>query len=970
MTDRTPDLATLLAHADWLHRLGQQLCRDAHGAADAAQDALLSTLQTPPPHAANLRGYLARTLRNLLGLQARAARRVQQRERRVAQRQPQFAEAAAAVALRAELHQFLGRCVLALPEPQRAVVLLHYYEALPVAAIAVRTGLTADAVRGHLRRARDTLRTRLGSDADPSASRALALLSAASFTTTMTLSTKSLAAAGVVVLALLLWSPWLPDEQTSTTAGTAQGAARVQASAPSTATEAPQSPTATALPAERTAVATTGSLQVRARWSDGSPAAAARLVVTPDLRAYERDLEVRTDVDGSATVHDLPCADGQLRLDWRGGARFTITAGHTTELELSVAAGVQVRGVVVDAQGAPVPTARIWLSRWGGAEEGMEIAAVERDGTFVLRDVPAAENFLAAIASGYRASTLTPVRGPVGSMQEVRIELREPGVALHGHVRHHDGRPAKGTRVLVGLRENKPYSRESVWSTSRPPFETRCDERGDFRADGLQPSSVVPVWLCGDDTAPCKVMVSMPESGGIEHHFTMTAGATVRGRATTEDGTPVTDVYVVALGDALFEPERRDRIDHAPPFAAATGRTDADGHYELHHVATGTVTLRVLREDPPQRAQANLRLHDGETARWDPVLTSGAVIRGTVVDDRQTPLAGWTVRAQGETDSSTRRAQTHANGGFEVADCGAETWQLVMHAPGAGYKFPVYVRDVAAGTTDLRIVIPTARMPSSIIAGRVQHADDSPVRDAIVWLWCEATQSVEAVPDHFEGPFRSALLAPGAYRALAEQDGRRSPWTERFVLREGATFDVGTLTIGACGSIDVLVRDTNGAPLTGIECHAIETIEGCDTIVGVGLTKQGQLRLENLRLGDYRLRTMAKGMPRFDTPFTVTATPSAAVTVTMPTGRPCIFVTQPARRGALQYFAFRWQRDGGTVQHEHEWLRTRDETRIARHLIPGDYLLTITHPTGASSENRFTVRADDPEDREIAIRLP
>lgn len=76
------------------------------------------------------------------------------------------------------------------------------------------------------------------------------------------------------------------------------------------------------------------------------------------------------------------------------------------------------------------------------------------------------------------------------------------------------------------------------------------------------------------------------------------------------------------------------------------------------------------------------------------------------------------------------------------------------------------------------------------------------------------------------------------------------------------------------------------------------------------------------------------------------------------------------QRGALQYFAFRWQRDGGTVQHEHEWLRTRDETRIARHLIPGDYVLTIAHATGASTENRFTIHTDDPAEREIPIRLP
>jgi hypothetical protein len=70
-------------------------------------------------------------------------------------------EAAADAAARAEMHRFLVQQVLALPEPQRALVLLHYFEGEEVAVLARQCGLTANAVRAHLRRARDTLRLRL-----------------------------------------------------------------------------------------------------------------------------------------------------------------------------------------------------------------------------------------------------------------------------------------------------------------------------------------------------------------------------------------------------------------------------------------------------------------------------------------------------------------------------------------------------------------------------------------------------------------------------------------------------------------------------------------------------------------------------------------------------------------------------------------------------------------------------------------
>jgi RNA polymerase sigma-70 factor (ECF subfamily) len=161
-TGATPDLATLLAHADWVRGLSRQLCRDEHAADDAAQDTMLAALSTPPRHATNLRGFLATLLRNGLRGRARGQHRSAQRERAVAR--PDFSEAATDAAARAELHQFLVQQVLALPEPQRALVLLHYFEGQDVAALGRRLSLSSDAVRSHLRRGRDTLRSRLRRD--------------------------------------------------------------------------------------------------------------------------------------------------------------------------------------------------------------------------------------------------------------------------------------------------------------------------------------------------------------------------------------------------------------------------------------------------------------------------------------------------------------------------------------------------------------------------------------------------------------------------------------------------------------------------------------------------------------------------------------------------------------------------------------------------------------------------------------
>ena len=96
-------------------------------------------MQSPPRHSDNLRGFFARTLRNVLQGRTRGDKRARRREAVAATHRTELAEAAADVAARAELHQFLGQCVLGLPEPQRTLVLWHYFDGEEVAAIAKHT---------------------------------------------------------------------------------------------------------------------------------------------------------------------------------------------------------------------------------------------------------------------------------------------------------------------------------------------------------------------------------------------------------------------------------------------------------------------------------------------------------------------------------------------------------------------------------------------------------------------------------------------------------------------------------------------------------------------------------------------------------------------------------------------------------------------------------------------------------------
>ena len=456
VTAGSPDLDTLLAHADWLSALSRQLCRDQHAAADATQDTLLAALQRPPQRAGNVRGFLATVLRNTLRRRARADVRVARRERAVAR--AGWSEAAAETAARAELQQFLGRCVLELPEPQRALVLWHYFEGQDVAVLARRAGMSADAVRAHLRRARDTLRARL-QQSEGAARRGFALLLAAEgakavlvpgVIMALTMQAKiGLAAAATAAAAWLFWGMTEPAPDPLAHAGPATASAPAAGVLPPAADR-----TSTADAPQRTEVATAAALSsVSCRLVGLHPGARWTATVSIELegrdesqdRGHQDVQEVAPAVDGTFTLR-LPTwtntctafavklrAEDPLYLPIAAQAKSPTLAASpllaAAVYEIPVQVAPELTGRVVDFRGEPVPAARVCAF---ALREGLPVDALldqtntAADGTFVLQ-VPASADVLAlaipmveAVKDGHR---IVGWRGAIQDRSRFRDDL-------------------------------------------------------------------------------------------------------------------------------------------------------------------------------------------------------------------------------------------------------------------------------------------------------------------------------------------------------------------------------------------------------------------------------------------------------------------------------------------------------------------------------------------------------------------
>jgi RNA polymerase sigma-70 factor (ECF subfamily) len=154
-------------HAGPLHRIAYRMCGDAHEAEDIVQEACLRLWDQAPKIAARhpvgsqaatalrLGGWLQRVVTNLAIDRLRRARRLSGEEVPDSEDEAPLADALIEADERSRLTRAL---VLALPERQRAAIVLTYYEELPNAEAAEAMDMNIKAFESLLHRARAALR--------------------------------------------------------------------------------------------------------------------------------------------------------------------------------------------------------------------------------------------------------------------------------------------------------------------------------------------------------------------------------------------------------------------------------------------------------------------------------------------------------------------------------------------------------------------------------------------------------------------------------------------------------------------------------------------------------------------------------------------------------------------------------------------------------------------------------------------
>jgi RNA polymerase sigma-70 factor (ECF subfamily) len=403
----------LLEQWSWLTHLAHALVRGAGDVDDVVQQTFLQALESPPRHASNLRGWLARVAKNVAGSRVRSDERRTKRER-VAERPEPPASPDEAVA-RAELRRRVVDAVLALAEPYRAVIVMRYLDEMSAEEIARILSAPVETVRTRLKRGLDLLRTRFVAERDEKGrtlASALMVFVEGAGTAALSAGTKLTAVAAAIVLATATWV-WWPNP-TATRSPSDGGTPTASAAAASTETsiaartepvaaeraEDPARGTPAAAPAPASSL-TIGGVVLDAMGapvpgalvflfestSTGSSADAEfiRMVQSekrdrrdgPRARAAASDSPRTTTADsdgGFEFTCDAKLRDGRIGA-WREGTgaglaflAASLELGARIDVEVTLRELAQLRGRVVDAHGAVVAGAHVQGShRPGGS---------------------------------------------------------------------------------------------------------------------------------------------------------------------------------------------------------------------------------------------------------------------------------------------------------------------------------------------------------------------------------------------------------------------------------------------------------------------------------------------------------------------------------------------------------------------------------------------------------------------------
>jgi RNA polymerase sigma-70 factor (ECF subfamily) len=818
----------VLEHSGFVRQLVRRLVFDPELARDVEQETWLAALKHGGPAQGSERSWLATIARNL----ARRAWRTKARrdERELDPPSPPSTPTPAEILEREALRREVVETLLALEEPWRETLVLHFLEELPLQVIAGRMGVPFETARTRTKRGLELLRARLERRTHlhgvalslalveawriappPLAAVAASVTSLSIGAVLMSTATKTLVAAAAVLALVLAYRFGLQSDPATPTE--LEAATDNAASLRIPAEDVPQVPSegtlrselapevASASVTEVTPAAQHGTLLVRTVWSaDGKPAAGIGFDLHPSGAEdfYRDSTRHETDARGLARIERVPAGKVLVWGNRGEPVRGEVRAGEESEVELRLPPGFTLKGRVLDFDLAPVANAEVFL--WpcvNDPDQGWVMAISDANGAYSVSGLETGINFLSARAAGRAPTVQRLVMSNEGATVEVDLVFEERGGAIVGRVLDPKGAPVADAVVVLGGEEGFGLRRLPDGTEGRAPAGQRriTAADGTFACEGVAAGSMAVV-ARGRGLAPWHGTVEILAGRQSDLEIRLTQGARIEGVVRDATGKPVERAEV--------------EVDSVASLSGSYRRTKADGKFTLAGLTPGEIELRVEHEKFGA-TKSKLTVADGATGQVEIVLARGLSLKVRIEGPSEDWVGGY-VRATGTQADGRgywRSERIDADGTVEFEGCPTEPMELELYAPGDSTVPRAALKGVLASVGEVVLQPDPARLGNIRLVGRVVDALGAPVESAKI---VPSMRGLLTAPigecDSRSGRFELGPYAPGEWSVRVRETGFVEVRTPTVEIAAGATHDFGDIVLQRGGSIRLVSQLT------------------------------------------------------------------------------------------------------------------------------------------------------------------
>ena len=469
---------------------------------------------------------------------------------------------------------------------------------------------------------------------------------------------------------------------------------------------------------------------------------------------------------------------GAIALAIEGGAQAQqARAGGTPDPRTSM-----IAGQVVDADGAPVPEAKVHLVTWAQLAPVTESRVIaDGQGRYFFGDLPAGSYYVEVAKDGYAPGAFGR-RSPEGSYTPVVVNAAERRLdialtvwkfaVISGTVLDEAGEPLIGVGVRA-LRRQVVAGRLAFDNHEvQGPFQAVTDDRGQFRLARLLPDAYVVFVPATSTTMPVDTLDGLAADRAARNAL-FSSGITElagRGQAQTEQ---VGDVALITMTRTPTPPARSPGVMQAYPalyFPSATSPADATLIAVRSGEERADITIR-MQPIPVVRISGRLVRPDGSAPPPIPIKLVGAQASGIVglglPSGSGLPLAMFDT-AVGMSDSAGRFTLLGVPPGDYVLQHG-RAFMYTAVAEGTAYWI---AHPISVGTSEVDGLVIEVK-PALKVGGRIQllESADSATLPPFIANGTVVFRTPSGQPRQFATEQRSPA-GPGTFGTAGAAGGR------------------------------------------------------------------------------------------------------------------------------------------------------------------------------------------------------